>query len=123
MADERSLPCGSCPWRVDADATRIPGLSVERARGLDATCPTSESLFGTPMMACHHSDDGDESVCIGWALSDASRDSIPLRLAMMHGTVAGWRVLRDAAERADVVVYDSFADMLEQIEATAGDTA
>lgn len=118
----RTVPCATCPWRVGADASLIPGLDVDRARALDATCPADDSQpYGPPLMACHGSPEGADQVCIGWAVSDASRDSIPLRLAMRDGVVAGWRVLRDACDRAGVIVYDSFAAMLAQIEATADD--
>lgn len=117
------LPCGSCPWRVGSDARRIPRLDVDRARALDATCPTSDSSLGTPLMACHHSTDGGPSVCVGWALSDASRDSIPSRLAMMSGDVAGWRDLRAAADVAGVEVYGSHAEMFANIRQTVTEGA
>lgn len=111
-------PCGSCPWRVDSDAARIPRLDVDRARALDVTCPTPDSGLDAPMMACHHSTEHADYVCVGWALSDASRDSIPLRLAMLDGTVPGWRDLRTAADTAGVAVYGSHAEMLANIERT-----
>lgn len=87
---ERSRPCGTCPWRVGADPARIPGFDIDQARGLASTCPDSSSGMSGPLMSCHVSHEGNDWVCLGWALSPASRDSIPLRLAMSSGIVAPW---------------------------------
>lgn len=113
----RRTPCRNCPWRLDSDPRRIPRFDMDRARGLAAACPDPSSLLGPPLMACHESPEGDDSVCLGWATSDASRDSIPLRLAMSSGLVPIWRDLEEARSAAGIELHSSHADMIAGLEA------
>lgn len=109
-------PCKTCPWRRGSNAKRIPGLDLDRARALANTCPpnTSDDL-SAPLMACHGSNTGRDRVCIGWMLSPASENSLSLRLAMADGRVP----LHCELDRADVAVFDTFAEFIANIEATA----
>lgn len=105
-------PCPSCPWRVDQDATAIPGFELELAERLEATC---DHEFGTPVFACHQSREGDEIPCAGWLAVYGDR-SITVRLMVMSGRVpaealtpgAGWPALEE-----------SFEDVILKLRATA----
>jgi Family of unknown function (DUF6283) len=86
------LPCPSCPWRVDQDATAIPNFRLELAEGLDRTSP-DERGFGPdftadgeppPMFACHQSTDLTKVVCTGWLAAVGSAHPV-VRLAVMKG--------------------------------------
>jgi hypothetical protein len=74
-------PCKTCPWRLDQDATAIPGFSLELAEGLRRT---TESELGAPQFACHQSTPDQEVVCAGW-LARHGWDSIAVRLGLMNG--------------------------------------
>jgi hypothetical protein len=86
------LPCPSCPWRTDQDATAIPNFRLELAEGLDRTSP-DERGFGPdftadgeppPMFACHQSTDLTKVVCTGWLAAVGSAHPV-VRLAVMKG--------------------------------------
>lgn len=81
-------PCRSCPWRVDQDASDIPGFSLEKAEGLAETCPQNGygPEFGTPMFACHQSRESEEIVCAGW-LATCGHAHPNARLLVSVGTI------------------------------------
>jgi hypothetical protein len=86
------LPCPTCPWRVDQDATAIPNFRLELAEELDKTCPDENGMGpgfspeGEPptMFACHQSRDGAEIVCAGWLAAVGSAHPV-VRLSVMQG--------------------------------------
>lgn len=114
---ERRTPCRNCPWRIDADPHKIPGFDMGLAHGLAVACPDPTSLLGPPLMACHESAEGEDWVCLGWATSGASRDSIPLRLAMASGLVPYWRDLEEARAERGIELHESHAAMVAGLEA------
>jgi hypothetical protein len=105
-------PCKSCPWRVEAVAGEIPHFSLELAERLEGTC---NGQFGSPMMACHQSREGEEFVCAGW-LAVYGADSIVVRLKLISGAIQ-----REALEPGDdwPELHSSFADMIEKLRATS----
>lgn len=81
------LPCPSCPWRVDQDATAIPSFRLDLAEALADTCPDERGMgpvWGAPMFACHQSRDGAEVVCAGW-LASVGREHPVVRLQVLRG--------------------------------------
>ena len=62
--------CRTCPWRVGAQLSEIPGYHRQKHRRLRMTIaepskiPSGGSLR---IMACHHSTEGSDLLCVGWA--------------------------------------------------------
>jgi hypothetical protein len=88
------LPCPTCPWRVDQDATVIPNFRLELAEELDRTSP-DEKGFGPgftaegeppPMFACHQSTPSQEIVCAGWLAAVGSAHPV-VRLNVLRGEI------------------------------------
>lgn len=113
-------PCPTCPWRVDRDASTIPGFSLEKAERLDRTCPNDHGRgsgpnFGDPVFACHQSRPGEEVVCAGW-LAVFGGLHPNMRLAVCQGRIdpaalspgEGWPEL-----------HQTFEEFIEKMRATA----
>lgn len=115
------LPCKTCPWRVDQDATVIPNFRLELAEGLANTCPDERGFgpdIGTPMMACHQSKPGEEIVCAGW-LAVAGHAHPAARLNVFVGTYSPDHLKPPEG----VALHASFAEMIEKLRATADGAA
>lgn len=118
MSERHRQPCRSCPWRVDQDATAIPGFSLELAERLAATSPDERGFgpdFGAPQFACHQSRDGGEIVCAGWlAVVGGAHPAVRLNVALGHTPACalnpgeGWPDL-----------HGSFAEVIEKLRASA----
>jgi hypothetical protein len=106
------VPCRSCPWRVDQDASDIPNFDLELAERLRDTC---SGEFGAAMFACHQSREGAEVVCAGW-LARYGRDNIAVRLQVMVGKIAP-----EALEPGDdwPETHETFDEVIEKLRATA----
>lgn len=105
-------PCKTCPWRVDQDASVIPGFSLELAERLERT---THGEFGSPMFACHQSREDEEIVCAGW-LARYGYDSISVRLMLMSG-----RLSPEALEPGPgwPETHETFAEVIEKLRATS----
>lgn len=105
-------PCPTCPWRVDQDASVIPGFSLGLAEQIERT---THGEFGAPIFACHQSREGEEFACAGW-LARYGYDSIAVRLMVMGGKIdaealqpgEGWPEL-----------HETFEDVIEKLRETA----
>lgn len=86
MATEFDLvPCGTCPWRVDKDATVIPRYSHEKACNLMNTVGRGDGF--RPIMACHHSTGSEEpagQACRGY-LAQVGWTNINVRILLTQG--------------------------------------
>lgn len=115
-------PCASCPWRVDQDATVIPGFSMAKAEALVNTCETSERggvEFGAPQFACHQSNDGEEVVCAGWlATQGAAHPNVRLGVLIGRTPVEALRPGEDWPE-----LHESFEEVIEKLRATCPEEA
>lgn len=83
----RTKQCAKCPWKVDTDPYDIPdGYDVEKHKALSCTIAEGLNIFSPTMkiMACHHSEPGNEDYCIGWLHNQlGSGNNIGLRIKMM----------------------------------------
>lgn len=62
-------PCGSCPWRVNQEASDIPNFDLEKAERLRNCSPDINGMgpsYLDPIFACHQSRVGEEFACAGW---------------------------------------------------------
>jgi hypothetical protein len=83
------VPCPTCPWRVDKDASTIPNFDLELAERLVYTSPDDRGMgpeYGAPIFACHQSKPEQEVVCSGWlaVVGDAHPN---VRLGVIMGKI------------------------------------
>jgi hypothetical protein len=112
------LPCPSCPWRVDQDATDIPHFNLDLAEKLAATCPDDRGMgpdFTAPQFACHQSRPGEEVVCAGWLAVMGHRHPA-VRLAVALGKTP----IEALTPPPGVALHDSFPAVSEKLRRTAG---
>lgn len=113
-------PCRSCPWRVDQDATAIPGFDLALAEALAATSPDPDGVGPdpfAPQFACHQSCDGGEVVCAGWLAAVGARHPT-VRLLVLAGELQ-----TEALAPGDAwpELHQSFAEVIAKLRATAGE--
>lgn len=114
-------PCRTCPWRLDQDASAIPGFSLQKAEGLANTCPGANGWsveLGRPMFACHQSTDGAEVVCAGWlAVEGRAHVGVRVNVALGEIDAAALNPGEDWPE-----MHRSFAEVIAKLRATAPGT-
>jgi hypothetical protein len=106
-------PCPSCPWRVDQDATVIPGFALDLAENLEAT---TRRDFGAPIFGCHLSREGAEFACAGW-LAVYGTHSIAVRLMLISGQITP-EALQPGEDWPEL--HESFEEVIVKLRATAG---
>lgn len=119
MAEDRTVPCATCPWRKSSTVGGydIPGFNICKMRGLRNTVGHDDAI--RPMMACHYSPEGDERVCIGYVAREGWRN-IAVRMQAITGKLDIGAVM-DAAEGLDL--WESFDEMLAAYEDAADSPA
>lgn len=87
---KRTVQCQKCPWRTDVNAHDIPnGYDLDRHRALSRTIasvsdPLSTLTTPTNVMACHETDPGQETHCVGWLVNQIGPgNNIGLRIQML----------------------------------------
>lgn len=106
-----TTPCATCPWRRGADPDDIPNFNSDKARNLRCTVGDGDRF--RQVMACHHSEEGDERPCIGYVAVEGY-SNLNVRMMALRGTL-DLRAIADGAETLDL--YDSFDEMLDNLEA------
>ena len=112
----RTTPCPTCPWRKSSPAggSAIPGFNLDLMRGLSNTVGQGDDL--RPIMACHYSEPGEETTCIGYAAVEGY-SNINVRLLATKGRI-DLRGIWEACEGLDL--WGSFEEMLEAYEQATG---
>lgn len=90
MENRLSMPCATCPWRVNATAADIPNFDIALAEKLAATCPDERGMgpdFFANVFACHQSKVTDEFACTGW-LAMVGHCHPLVRIAVANGRLA-----------------------------------
>lgn len=82
--DRCLLPCGTCPWRVDQDASDIPQYDHDKACGLLGTVGDDDAF--RPVMACHNSTDTEMRACNGY-LAREGWSNLNVRLMLVRGQI------------------------------------
>jgi hypothetical protein len=109
-------PCPTCPWRKESKAGGgdIRGFSIQQMRDLSSTVPDRESdsdgFFS--IMACHHSEEGEEYACAGY-IAVQGLENINVRLLAAQGRIDLSKVLSNCE---GLELYDSFYTMLDDYE-------
>jgi hypothetical protein len=85
--DNPKVQCRTCSWRRGATTDAIPGYVREKHEALcDTIAQPGELRFGRGLrvMACHHSVEGEEHPCVGWAVQQLGEgNNLALRLAAL----------------------------------------
>src|SRR5258708_802715 len=91
------LPCKSCPWRVDGDASAIPGYNQQKAVGLLRTASAGQGDGFRPIMACHNSTDENMHPCKGY-LAREGWSNLNVRLLLAKGQILNPSAVLEACE-------------------------
>ena len=87
---DRPKQCKNCPWRKDADLSKIPHYYSIQHGNLNKTIqtqPVEEQIkkpqLGTVML-CHHTKTSEiKGACIGWIHNQINNNNIGLRVLML----------------------------------------
>jgi hypothetical protein len=105
-----TIPCKTCPWRVGSTPHDIPNFSLAKAQAL--SCTVGEGDEFRKIMACHGSDEGAESPCIGY-IAQEGYSNLAVRVMAMRDRI-DFPAIMDACEPLDL--YHDFDAMLDNIE-------
>jgi Family of unknown function (DUF6283) len=106
------LPCKTCPWRVDQDASVIPGYCQSKAEGLLGTVGRGDDF--RPIMACHNSSDKKMIACKGY-LAQEGWSNINVRLLLAKGMIENPAAVADACYEDGVELEPDYATVLEKL--------
>lgn len=109
------LPCSTCPWRVDQDATVIPRYNHEKACGLLNTVGRGDDF--RPIMACHGSLEGEERACNGY-LAREGWSNINVRILVLKGIIPKPNDVIDACERHGAELETDYPTVLTKLAAS-----
>ena len=81
--------CETCPWKKGADLSKIPHYRRGLHHKLAETIADPEAGYKPTsclrMMSCHYSTEGNDIVCVGWAVHQLGvGNNISLRIAAMR---------------------------------------
>jgi hypothetical protein len=122
MAD-RLIPCATCPWRVDKDATTIPRYIHEKACNLINTVGPGDDF--RQIMACHHSEDGQseaEKACKGY-LAQVGHTNINVRILMARGKLPPIMAIIDACDAERIELELDYQTVLEKLSNSLADAS
>src|SRR5580692_1791651 len=109
------LPCATCPWRVDKDATKIPRYSHHKACNLLNTVGREDDF--RQIMACHHSTGTEseaEQVCRGY-LAQAGDSNLNVRILAMTEKMLWPGQIADACVEAEIELEPDYETVLEKL--------
>jgi len=106
------LPCPSCPWRVDKDASAIPNYVQKKAEGLLNTVGEEDAM--RPIMACHNSTDRKMVACKGYLAREGWRN-ITVRLLLIKGQIENPSSVLAACEENGVELETDYPTVLQKL--------
>jgi hypothetical protein len=109
------LPCKTCPWRVDMDATTIPGYDHGKAKNLMNTVGEGDAF--RPIMACHNSTDDNVYACKGY-LAREGWSNINVRLLLAKRQIENPSEVEDACNLHGVELDPNYPTVLAKLEVT-----
>ncbi len=111
------LPCASCPWRVNQDASAIPNYNHKLACGLLKTAASAsggEDGF-RKIMACHGSSEDNMRACNGY-LAREGYSNINVRLLLARNAINHPDAVLDACEAAGIELHADYPAVLRKLE-------
>lgn len=110
------LPCKTCPWRVDADITAIPGFEPQKAVGLLRTASLGEGDAFRPIMGCHHSKENNDYACKGY-LAREGWSNLNVRILLARGKIENPSTVLHACETHGVQLEPDYPAILDKLAA------
>lgn len=111
------LPCATCPWRVDRDATTIPRYSHEKACGLLTTVGRGDAF--RPIMACHGSPEDASWACNGY-LAREGWSNLNVRMMLAQSKIANPSEVADACEASGIELETDYDTVLAKLSYSIG---
>lgn len=106
------LPCKSCPWRVENDASVIPGYCQTKAEGLLGTVGHGDAF--RQIMACHNSTDKKMIPCKGY-LAQEGESNINVRLLAIKGIIPNPAACANACDDEGLELEPDYETVLEKL--------
>lgn len=105
---KRTKQCKNCPWRKDADLSKIKGYDIDQHHELKSTISPQgmDSICTRKAMACHESKEDNPEYCIGWLMQQVS----------FKGNNFGLRLHLRSCENANEL--ETFGDQYDTLEGT-----
>jgi Family of unknown function (DUF6283) len=110
------LPCKTCPWRVDADVTAIPGFDSQKAVGLLGTASLGDGDAFRPIMACHHSKEKNDYACKGY-LAREGWNNLNVRILLAKDKIENPSAVLHACETQGVHLEPNYPAVLDKLAA------
>lgn len=114
------LPCATCPWRIEKDASTIPRYVHEKACNLTSTVGPGDGFYA--VMACHHSHEDNNQVCNGYLAREGWRN-INVRLMLSRGEIASPDLILSECQRQGIRLHRTFNAMLAKLKRNVARTA
>lgn len=111
-ANPKLLPCSTCPWRVNRDATTIPHYDQVKAEGLLDTVGPDDAF--RKIMACHGSTDTEMHACLGY-LAQVGWTNLNVRLLLIRGKIENPSAVLAACEEAGVELEPDYQTVLKKL--------
>lgn len=109
------VPCKTCPWRVERDATTIPRYDSGLAHKLLETVGEEDGFY--KVMACHGSTDKTTVPCKGY-LAQVGWKNIMVRLMVSQGVLPDPYDVRNACVAKGIKLESNYQIVLEKMEAS-----
>jgi hypothetical protein len=109
---KKLLPCASCPWRTDQDASAILRYDQEKAEGLLST--VGDEDWFRPIMACHGSTDAKMVACKGY-LAREGWSNLHVRLLLARGRIENPTAVADACEAHGIELEPDYPATLRKL--------
>jgi hypothetical protein len=112
------LPCKTCPWRVDRDATTIPRYVHDKA--VDLLDSVGDGDDFRPVMSCHYHG-GDEGVACKGYLAREGWSNLYVRLLLARGAIANPTDVAEACEAAGIALEPDWPTALAKLAKSIGE--
>jgi hypothetical protein len=106
------VPCDTCPWRIDNDATVIPLYNQELAAKLLNTVGEGDAL--RPIMACHYADRQHPRACRGY-LARHGWSNLNVRRLLLSRRIANPDDVRAACAHHGVALEPDYPTVLDKL--------
>jgi Family of unknown function (DUF6283) len=110
------LPCKTCPWRVDADISAIPGFNSQKAVGSLRTASLGQGDAFRSIMACHHSKENNDYACKGY-LAREGWSNLNVRILLANGKMLNPSAALHACETQGVQLEPDYPAVLDKLTA------
>lgn len=107
------LPCATCPFRVDQDASVIPNYRHDKACNLINTVGEDDAF--RPIMACHGSTEESPRACNGY-LARHGWENINVRVLLAQGKINSPQAVLEACADRGIELEPDYPTVLAKLE-------